>query len=363
MGRGPVATVGGTEISRSDLETLLDAQRELIEVGAEQARAQAQEPDAQFTVEDVDRSLSDQLAQIAGSGTHTISTGAANRQLAEMVQLEVLRAALARAGGEVTDEQRDQARSELEMEIGQSGLPADRVPEVIIAHYVELAAVNAALDAAVPDDVGADLGMSPEDYEQFLRDVFDENGTSYRQLCFHELIFESEEAATEAADRLEAGDDVSQVYTDLAIVDPSLEPGDCTTLPAGTLVEPLGEEVFTAEAGQAIRSGQQGGGDTGQPPFWRVVMVESADMPTFDDVRDQLTQDFPDTTQSQMDEARDQYIDDILADVVDDIEVSIDPRYGTWDPETASVVPPADPGAAPTPTGDLGDLDVVEPTL
>lgn len=363
VGRGPVATVNGTEISRSDLDALIAAQLELIESGAAQAREQAESPGAQFTIEDVERSLGDQLAQINGSGSGTISTDAASRQLGELVQLELLRAALDEVDGEVTDQHRQQARSELEAEIQQSGLPLESVPDIIVEHYVELAAVNAALQSAVPDDVGADLGMSSEDYEQSLMDIFEQNGASYRQICFFGPVFDDQASADEAFDRLDDDEDLAAVAADLASDDPMYEaPLDqCETIPAGSLVEFVGEDAFTAEAGHVFEPVEIPEATAEAESLWIVVVVDDVDVPEFDDVREQLTQDFPNTSQAQIDEARNQYLDELLMSVFDDAEVTIDPRYGTWEPDTGSVVPPADPAAVPPPPADFGDLELVEP--
>lgn len=361
VGRGPIATVNGTEISRSDVEELIAAEREMIETTAALAREQAGAADAQFTVEDVDRSVSEELARISGSGANTISTDAASQQVAELVQLELLRTAVEEAGGEVTDQHREDALAALESQIVQSGLSVDSVPQAMLDHHAERTAVNAALEETVPDDIGVGLGMSAEEYEQSLREIFDTNGPSYRQACLHELIFDEEEAAVDAVARLEDGDDVAAVYADLGIDDPGLAPGDCQSLPAGTLVEIVGEEAFTAEAGHVFAPEQVPGTDGGQPAYWSVITVEEVDVPEFEDVRDRIAQDFPDSTEAQLEEARNRFLDDLLRSVFADAEVTIDPRYGTWDPETGAVAAPVDPGAAPTPTGDFGDLELVEP--
>lgn len=361
IGRGPIATVNGTAIHRSDVEDLLDGQRQLTEATAAVAREQAGSADAGFTVEDVERSLSVQLDRFGGSGSSTIPTDVATGQLAELVQLELMRAAIEKAGGEVTEQHRQTARAELEAEISQSGLSIESVPPVLLDHYTELTAVNLALEDIVPDDVGEDLVVSADEYEQSLRDAFEANGASYRQLCLHELLFEEEDAAVAAVDRLEGGEDVAAVHADLGVDDPARAPQECQTLPAGTLVEYVGQEAFTAEAGHVFPPEQVGGPEQGQPTLWSVVAVEDVDVPDFDDVRDQLAQDFPDTSGAEVDDARNRHLDDLLRSVFLDADVTIDPRWGTWDPETKTVVVPVDPGAEPPPDGDFGDLELVEP--
>lgn len=370
------ATVNGTDILQEEVTDLVDAQRTYFEAAnaaAEEQRAQAEEDAASNpgsaesipTKEEYATSLDERLAPYVGEGDDTVPTAGAAQVLTTLLNDEIERQALADADGEVTEEQRTAARQSIEEQITQSGVDPADAPQLLVDQAVEAAAVRSALEATAPAEVTDQPVVSDDAYTAQLQAIFEEQKDDYTQLCVDLIITPDEAAATEARARIDAGESFEAVAAEVSTEGPEAATGGgggcvATADVAGL----LGDEANGAQPGDVIGPGSAADGS------FIVIRVDRTQVPTFEDVRAQLEQANPNT---QGQEARDAavaaYVSELIAAAVADAEVTVDPRFGTWDAgepasdtsqgRTAQVVPPVDPEATTTTTEAVTEPSVV----
>lgn len=311
IGRTPVATVNGTEISESDVAEQVDAQEALLRLQAETSETPSAELQAQL----------DTFAG-AGKGTRPLAQSASG--LSQLIRVEILRQAVRDNGGKVTEEQRTTARTDLETEAEGAGLELADVPKAFVDTQVELSALQAALGEALPVD------------EDALREAYEAQKGSLSSMCVSIVAAPDEAAAQAALDRIEAGEDFAAVSAEVS-TDPTLADagGEAGCAPPETVAQSLGPELLTAAAGDLLGPTETQGG-------WLVTLVTSLDTPSFEDARGDLS-----ATAGQ------EAVQAAIQEAAERADVELNSRYGTWDGESATVVPPDDPGATTTTAPEL----------
>lgn len=345
VGRGPVATVNGVDVAADQVQDLAAAQRRFLELrgaGAEKQRVQAKSQGQEVvSAKELAANIDEQVGAFDGTGADSLSTTGAAQVLTGLIQDQIYRDALRSAGGKVTPEQRAAARKDIEQQITSLGVKAKDVPEVIVDQAVEQAAIRTAIGATAPDEVKNQPVLTDQAYTDQLRSLYDAQVGDLTQLCLNVIITDTEITGQIARQAVEGG----QTFADVA-AKASREAPEAAADGAGGCVAVadvagvLGDEATTAKAGDLLGPGKAADGS------FILVEVDSVMVPTFEEVRPQIEQANPNTSVDDASAALDKFVEATFAKAVTRADVTVDPRYGTWDPKTRQVMPPADPGAA-----------------
>jgi peptidyl-prolyl cis-trans isomerase C len=293
IGPGEVASVGERSISRAALDAQLELEREVI---------------ASQVSDGPDRVAA--LGFFQGDGADTVPIATASEALTTLVQLAVLEEALDEVGGELTAADLDDARATLEAQ----GTMLDDLPTAYADQQVEFQALQNAIRAAI--DV-------PEDELQAL---YEERVGDYAQVCLSVLVVETEAEADAARSRVLDGEDFASVAADVSLDPAAAETGgDAGCAATADAAAQLGLGLYEALVGEPLEPVEVGQG-------WVVSVITSRQVPERSEIEEQLL--------PQLQAPR-------LAEVLRPLlrDVSIHPRFGTWDPDRASVVAPVPPPA------------------
>lgn len=303
------ATVGDRAISRADL----DAQIELLQ---ERQEALAGEDAA---------ALEGLLESFRGEGTDTVPTQVAAEALSELIDAEIREATLESLGGEVTDEQLDAARADLEEQAAAQQVDLADYPAAFIDQQVRLIAIDQALAEVV------------EVSDAELEDAYAERSVSLQQICVSLLLVETEAEARAAYDRVVDGEAFAEVAREVSIDPATAETGgEAGCASAAEVAQSFGPTAPESPVGVPLEPLQFTQG-------WVVATITGRQVPPLEEVSESLRQELVQARRSEL-----------AAEVRDDVEV--DPRYGTWDAASGFVVPPQ----VPTPAADPAEL-VIDP--
>lgn len=316
VGPAPVATIEGREITRDEVTEISEALAAFVELSASSQGAAVDEDQ-----------LDAALLRYRGVNDETTGSAGAAEALSALVQIEVLTSLLDDAGGEITDADRATASDQIQQQLSQRGIEATAAIQPIIDAETELGALSAALQRALID---------PAEREAQLREVYEANREEFASVCIQQLVTVEQAEAEAAAERIEGGEDFVDVATELSIQPEIAASGDEGTCIARTqLAGVFPEEAETATTGDVI-------GPADAQGAWLLVRIWDEREGTFEDARAQLEEQVPNEGQ----EAAAARVSEAYASA----DIEIDPRYGTWDAEQGTVLPPADPLAATTST-------------
>ncbi len=319
VGAAPVATVNGHRIYQREVLGLVDDQAAFLE--AQQAIAIEAKNDV--AIEGIDEMLT-------GLEGLTIDTASPASFVGSLVEIEILSGALRDAGVELTDADRDNSRQELMKQLTE-GQITDTAPfEGLVALEIERNALLLKVQ------------------EIAKRSVYEESADQLEQLCVRLIATEDQASAEAAYERVVAGEDFSKVATEVSI-DTTSAPtgGDIGCVPRGGIANVFGEGAVAAKPGDLLPPADGEGS-------WLFVQVDDVKAPAFEDVQETLDQVLPG--------ASDAAAQEFLGKAFTSARVTIDPRYGTWNPDDGSVVPPVDPAPATTSTSPMLDPSAIDPS-
>ena len=272
-------------------------------------------------------------------GRDTLAAARMPELLNQMIENQVVRAAIERGGDEVTETDRATATTSLEQ-----GLGADAA-EKLAGDYLDFIIESNALAAAYQRVVLAELqGLdTPTKREQFLRRVYDAMVGSQPPYCIQEVRAATEAEAADLRDQLDGGASFEDV---VAAADPAVNAGTvdgfigCGT--ADQVAAAYAVDVEGAAAGDVFGPLAVSSAD-GSPSF-AVIELASVDGPSFEQVRSQLEQAIPTDTSTLTEQSIDTtpFIQLLLAEA----EVTVDARFGAWDPASSSVIDPSTSASA-----------------
>ena len=330
--RRTAATVGDAEISQAQVLDLMEGQlryAELSTAAAEKAaKASADDPSLQSQAEQA-RAAADELADRYGgtgaaAGTDSFGTTGAAEVLSTAIQAELLREAARQADVEVAASAVRDARAAIVENLKTQGVTSTKGLGPLLDLYGELQAYQTALTQAFAT-------TGPERDAQ-LQAAFAEALPQQSQYCLN-LISTPDEASAQAAyARVQAGEDFIAVGNEVSV--------DKDTLAEGQELCITGTQLFGVftDAPATLAEGTVLAPVDGQGS-WIFVRVLTAQVPTFDQLRPQLEQSTPD-------DAATAKLQEAVAEAQEQLDVTVDPRFGTWNAETGVVDPPG-----PEPTG------------
>lgn len=318
-GDDPAATVNGVDISARDVRDMAEAQLAYFDSAFEAGVV----PEADLAGFEQQRGL------YAGSGEGTLGTEGVAQALSSLIEFEVLQGLLDARGGEVTNAEITEGRAQLIESLEAQEITDTGDFDALIDAEVRRQAVLAGLSELTT--------APPEERTAQLEEAFELAGDDFAQLCLQVIVVDDEATAGEAIERIDAGEDFTEVAAEIS-TDPSGEEsgGDIGCQAAADLAPVLGEGVYEAEAGDLLGPVEAEFGSI-------IAQVNDLQVPTFEEVRPQLEEAVPDAGQEQLQAE----VEAALADA----EVSVSDRYGAWDVDQRTVVPPVDPGAPSTTEG------------
>lgn len=275
-----------------------------------------------ITVEEVEQGVVDAEANpqvseaLQGDESGEMRSGMEVQLLTARIRSEILRQGADELGVTVTDEDVAAEREALieqtggqeafEEAVAQSGLTEDEIDRRLRDQLLE---------RRVREE------LAPEVSEEEIATRFEEQYAGGGPFARHILV-ETEEEAQEVLDRLEAGEDFGEVAREVS-TDPSAQQnaGDLGAIQEGQTVPEFEEAVFGAEPGEIV-------GPVETQFGFHVIQVYE---PTLEEVSDQIR-----TALGQ--EAGQAAFGDWLAEQSEELGVTVNPRFGEWDPQAGQVV-------------------------
>ena len=302
VGLAPAAVVAGESIPQSKVTDLLAAQRRYYESLDDPAAAE-------------------RLAEFVGAGTDTYAMPEAARALESWINFTIARQHLERSGRAVTDADREAARTEIETQLQGQELALDSVDQELLDFTVESSATTSVLRALVAEQVAADDSDRPARLQALFEQLAPE-----RPLCLDIIVSESEADAQAALARVEAGEDFGAVASEVS-ADPNTAAAQgyagCASPEQAS--QAFGGDYTNVAVGDLF-------GPTAQNDVWVIVRIGSTTGPTLEQMTPEL--------EAQLGAEDEQAVTTRLAELVIGAVVTVDPRYGTWDPETGTITPP-----------------------
>jgi parvulin-like peptidyl-prolyl isomerase len=303
------ATVNGTGISRKTFEDDLQAYIDNVE----------------FQTALTSQGGGPSVIGPGGEGTATMTF--ADSRLRLDILFELVRQEVARQGIEVTDEMRQQAPDAAKGTI-LNFVPEplqDQIWSAFPTSFKDRAADDAVYLIALQDH----LGGSQTDAD--LQAIYDENPAKYGLLCARHILVPTEEQAKELKAELDGGADFADVAaangTDASAQDGGRlyqEGQECPS--ATTFVPEFVEGALSVPTGEVAGPVQTQFG-------WHLILVDKSEVKPFAEVKDAIQQSVTQQANTAL--------NDVLAEAAKS-DITVDPKYGTWNPATADIVAPGE---------------------
>ena len=315
-GEPPAATVEGTDISAEVVDEIVEAYVE----------ADPETYGPEFT----------------GAGTDTLSMAPVSNVLGSLVIQELQAHYAEQRDIEPTAEERTQAEELARTSFVQdqaapapdgapseaeqtSGAIFDALSTSTQEYLVDLRAQALALSRQLGEESGSGDAAAREFYEQ--------NPQQFTAVCVYLLAVPADQLEA-VQGRLDGGEDFAEVSAEVStepqVQEAAAGPPQCLALTQlQQQVQPeLFEALAGAEAGDVI--GPYPYDETGE--IQTLFGIEERQVTPFEQVRDAILQQLP--------SAGDQAVSDLLLEEAPQADVSVDPRFGSWDADQARVIPP-----------------------
>ena len=293
---GAAATVNGTTISESDFERSVRTQSE-----SEQSPVAGLEGEERVT----------QLAELQ------------RQVLTQLIRVELLREVAADRGIEVTEADiQDRWEQEIAFQGGDEQALLDLIASLGLTEEQAREQLGVqVLQEKLRESMSGDVEVTDEQ----VRQLFEERAGQFERADVSHILVEDEAEANAIIDLLEQGQSFEELAETRSIDEGSaVQGGSLGVQPRGTYVEPFEEAVWTAEEGEIV-------GPVETQFGYHVIRVNEF-----------VTQTFEDVEQSLRDELASQQADaafqDLIRSLFDEADVSVDSRFGRWDPATGQVV-------------------------
>lgn len=312
VGRGPVATVDGTEITLDEVRDVTEAQIAYLKAAFADAEGGA-EADAT-------------LAAFEGENDHVLGADGVAQIVGLLVQVQAVEGLLEAEGIQVTSEDR----------AGAEQLVNERLTQFELTDNDDVAAVFALETRYRVAFAALQRGLSNTGPEEQARALYDENLALFEDaVCIQQIATTDEASAQDAAARLADGEDFAAVAQATSVQpDLAVEGNAASCIPRENMRGVFGDDVDGAGVGDLL-------GPADGQGAWIIVRIWDERVLEFEDVREQLLQSVGETANPE------QAVNAAIAAHLATMDVTIDPRYGTWDAATGQVTPPTDPRVDP----------------
>jgi len=175
-------------------------------------------------------------------------------------------------------------------------------------------AIQQLLGAAIDDKLSAQV---TEPTEEELQAAYDANKDAKTTVCVRHILVDTEEEANTVIDRLNNGESFADVAAEVSTDTASGQNGgDLGCAAPSSYVPEFAAATLTAPIGEVYGPVQTQYG-------YHVLIVDSREVPTFDDMRADLI------TQLKSDQSS-QLFSDWIMSKLDAATIDVDQKYGTW---------------------------------
>lgn len=327
VGTNPAATVNGTDISQATVTNATQATKRFYAYSIKKGQ-------------DTDGQLAALLGTLEGSGTDTVGTQGAAKILNDLIIDEVTRQALAKAHKLPTSADRKALRAKLVKQVG-----GEAEFKKFDSAYIELYSERQLLDEAYKKWQAGEadkkvVPLTPAKREAQMRTLYEQTKAA-KPLCVNVIQAASEAEAKTARTRVDNGEDFVAVTKDLA--------------PAGTQVPDEGligclafdeaKAAFAQDFGK-VKIGDVIGpvaytSQQGAAPVYLVLRVTSLTGQTYEQMLPQLEAQVPAKPPATDPTTFDTTT--VLGKLLKASDITVDPRFGTWNTRKLTVVPPVVP--------------------
>ncbi|MCB0963982.1 MAG: SurA N-terminal domain-containing protein [Acidimicrobiales bacterium] len=340
VGRPAAATVDGVEISQAEVQDLVEANQAFYQQAIDNGL-------------DTTGDLASALADTEGVAPGTVSQTGAGDALNSLIVTEVLHQELERMDALPDDALLQEVRTSLETDAGGAEELAT-YDDRFVEFTIRTEALQRAYRQVLADEANADVAQpTAEEREARILELY-QTVKADRPLCLNVILVATEGEAADALARVQGGEAFADVAADVSIEPQSAAAGGfvgCTDYAAPA--DAFGADLEGAAVGdlQGPLPADTGTGET----QYVVIEVAGTDGPTIDQVRGQL-----EAAVDSESAATDPTTVDItpkLLELLGDADITVDPRYGTWNPDTFDIDPPDAPEDPGTTTTTLPVLD------
>jgi foldase protein PrsA len=302
-GRG--ATVNGSDIPESTIV------RELNAIRGNEQYVRAVEEQSQI--------------QVMGQGSGGIDAAFAARVVTRQIIFKLITEEVEDRGIEISEEIRSQAEQDLVSQVGGEET-WNAFPEDYRDDLVSWNAGALALQANI-------LGIESLD-DAALQQYYEDNPDRFEQACARHVLVETEEEAEAAREELLGGAEFATVAQERSLDTGSAQNGGELGCTFPGLYQPeFDEAVFSQPVGEV--------GEPVETVFgWHVIEVTSREQPDFDEVADEVRGQIQQLSQTEFTEW--------LQQALEEAEVTVNDRYGTWNDISSQVDPPNAPAPPAT---------------
>lgn len=289
------ATVNGRTVTESELELMV--------------RSQVEDPQGP-------------VAGLEGDQRNTQIAEVQRQVLTQLIRLELVSQVAEERGITVSEEE---VEERWQREIAFQG-DEETLRELIASLGLTEEQAREQLAAQVQQDkLRESVAESVEVTDEELRELYESRSDQNEQAEVSHILVADEAEANAIIDLLEQGEPFEELATARSLDEGSaVQGGNLGVRPRGSYVEPFDEAVWNAEEGEIV-------GPVETQFGYHVIRVEEFRTNTFDDLEESLR-----------DELRSQRADDAFRELVSDLfadaDVSVDSRFGEWDPATGQVV-------------------------
>jgi parvulin-like peptidyl-prolyl isomerase len=307
---------------------------------------------------DISRSLVERIvdAQLSGEGAPTgdeltAATGEVQRNvLSTLISIEIVRGMAEDEGIEVTEDDLDEAYADqvalYEEQAPMSGQDPDfaaflETIGLTEEEYRELIVADVARREALTE-----MFSEPVDDEQ-VQALYDEQ--SEPQIDARHILVETEDEAQDAVDRIEGGEDFAEVAADVSLDGSAEDGGNLGVAPASQYVPEFADAISNGEVNELLGPVETDFG------FHVIEVLGVEDPPPFEEVEEQLR------AQLEQQSQQDPELIALYEEAFTSADVSVAAGLGEWDAEQGRVIDPDAEvgtgdapvdGGAPAPGGD-----------
>lgn len=344
-GSAAAVTVNGTEVSQAIIEEEID---DLVEFARE-------DPDGQFA---------QAVFGESGNDRDTVTTAFTAQVLQERIVSVIIADAFNDRDLEITQEDRDSAEQQFASQLAPApevdpaadpnsppptADPAagqavfDNFTEEFQEFQITFNAQASVLSEALAEEAAEDTEVTDEEVRAF----YDDNEDQFTQNCAAHILVEDEATAQDLKAQLDAGADFATLAEENSTDTGSgAQGGDLGCQAPGTFVPEFEAAIESAEEGEVT--------DPVQTQFgYHLILVNSKGLQPFEDVEAQI--------RTQLETPAEDPLSTFLSEALGDAEIEVNPRYGSWDEETLTVVPPEGPESTTTTLPDLGTAPATVP--
>ncbi len=315
VGRPPAATVDGHEISGAELQNLIDANKKYLQAISSDKTNGA--------------SAKTELASFSGVNENSASTAKVADLLTQLVVYQATIDELDRLGLKPSKDDEATARDSLTKSVGADVIK--KAGQDLVDFSVKSSAASKALTDLVTKEAKPTAEQVQDAYPAYKRT---------HPLCLGLIFTADEAAANEAKTAVQTGEDFGAVATQMSADAQTSEQGGfagCATIDQATQTFPA--DFAKAKAGDLLGPVElPAQPDTGQgatPVSWALIKVVSLSGPTFAQAKAQIEAQITAGTAATDAAAKRQ------AAILKRAKVTIDSRFGTWNPKTGKIDAPS----------------------